>query len=55
MWVPNSERGHKMPSLEDENEITHFPKLDFLTKMRFLPFGLNFLENEGWNLRTGCL
>ena len=31
MWVPNSERGHKMPSLEGENEIPHIPKLDFLT------------------------
>ena len=39
MWVPNSERGHKMPPLEGENEIPHIPKLDFLAKMRFL----------GWN------
>ena len=31
MWVPNSERGHKMLSLEVENEIPHIPKLDFLT------------------------
>ena len=31
MWVPNSERGHKMPSLEGENEIPQIPKLDFLT------------------------
>ena len=31
MWVPNSERGHKMLSLEGENEIPHIPKLDFLT------------------------
>ena len=29
IWVPNSERGHKMPSLEGENEIPHIPKLDF--------------------------
>ena len=36
MWVPNSERGHKMPSLEGENEIPHIPKLDFLAKMWFL-------------------
>ena len=28
MWVPNSEKGPKMPSLEDENEIPHIPKLD---------------------------
>ena len=31
MWVPNSERGHKMLSLEGENEIPRIPKLDFLT------------------------
>ena len=31
MWLPNSERGHKMLSLEGENEIPHIPKLDFLT------------------------
>ena len=31
MWVTNSERGHKMLSLEVENEIPHIPKLDFLT------------------------
>ena len=29
MWVPNSERGRKMLSLEGENEIPHIPKLDF--------------------------
>ena len=53
MWVPNSERGHEMPSLEGENEIPHIPKLDFLAKMRVLPYGLNLSENEGfrthWN------
>ena len=38
MWVPNSERGHKMPSLEGENEIPHIPKLDFVAKMPFLPW-----------------
>ena len=31
MWVPNSERGHKMLSQEGENEIPQIPKLDFLT------------------------
>ena len=31
MWVPNSERGHKMPSLEGENEIPHIPFFYFLT------------------------
>ena len=29
MWVPNSERGHKIPSLEGENEIPHIPVFDF--------------------------
>ena len=55
MWVPNSERGLKMLSLRGENEIPHIPKLDFLAKMWFMPYGLNLSENEGWNLRTGCL
>ena len=36
MWVPNSKKGPKMPSLEGENEIPHIPKLDFLAKTRFL-------------------
>ena len=31
MRVPNSESGHKMPSLEGENEIPHIPVFDFLT------------------------
>ena len=36
LWVPNSERGHKMQSLEGENEIPHIAFLDFLAKMSFL-------------------
>ena len=36
MWVPNSESGPKIQSLEGENEIPHIPKLDFLAKTRFL-------------------
>ena len=32
MWVPNSERGPKMQSLEGENEIPHIPFFDFLAK-----------------------
>ena len=36
MWVPNSERGPKILSLEGENEIPHIPFLDFLTKNGFL-------------------
>ena len=31
MRVSNSESGHKMLSLEGENEIPQIPKLDFLT------------------------
>ena len=34
-----------MSSLEGENEIPHIPKLDYLAKMRFLPYGLNLSEN----------
>ena len=41
MWVPNSESGHKMWSLEGENEIPQIPILDFLTIFDFRPFGLN--------------
>ena len=29
MWVPNSERGHKIQSPEGENEIPHIPFLFF--------------------------
>ena len=32
MWVPNSEQGHKIQSLEGENEIPHNPFFDFLVK-----------------------
>ena len=30
MWVLNSEWGHKIRSLEVENEIPHIPIFDFL-------------------------
>ena len=40
MWVPNSEKGPKMPSLEGENEIPHIPFFDFLAKTCFSPFGV---------------
>ena len=33
MWVPNSERGLKMLSLEGEIEIPHIPKLDFFNDL----------------------
>ena len=47
MWVPNSERGHKMPSLEGENEIPHIPKLDFLAKTWFLTFWGELIKKWG--------
>ena len=43
LWVPNSERGHKMQSLEGENEIPHIAFLDFLAKMSFWPFGVKLM------------
>ena len=33
MWVPNSEKGPKIPSLEGENKIPHIPVFDFWAKM----------------------
>ena len=38
MWVPNSESGHNMCSLEGENEIPQIPIFDFLAKTCFSPF-----------------
>ena len=46
MWVPNSERGHKMLSLEGENEIPHIPKLDFLTIFDFLPVWVELIRKQ---------
>ena len=34
MWRPNSERGHKIRSLEGENEIPHIPIFDFLNNLQ---------------------
>ena len=36
MWVPNSERGRKMPSLQGENEIPYIPFFEFLTILALL-------------------
>ena len=47
MWVPNSKRGHKIRSLEGENEIPHIPKLDFLTIFDFLPVWFELIRKQG--------
>ena len=50
MWVPNSERVPKMPSLEGENEIPHIPKLDFLAKMQFFVIWVELIKKWGLEL-----
>ena len=52
MWVPNSERGHKMLSLEGENEIPHIPKLDFLTFFDFLPVWVELIRKQGMDFEN---
>ena len=44
MWVPNSESGHKMWSLEGENEIPQIPIIDFLAKTCFSPFWVELVR-----------
>ena len=44
MWVPNSESGHKMWSLEGENEIPQIPFFDFLAKTCFSPFWVELVR-----------
>ena len=44
MWVPNSESGHKMWSLEGENEIPQIPFFDFFAKTCFSPFWVELVR-----------
>ena len=44
MWVPNSERGHKIRLLEGENEIPHIAFLDFFNNFSFLPVGVKLMQ-----------
>ena len=44
MWVPNSESGHKMWSLEGENEIPPIAIFDFLAKTCFSPFWVELVR-----------
>ena len=47
MWVPNSESGHKMWSLEGENEIPQIPFFDFLAKTCSSPFRVELVRKWG--------
>jgi len=47
MWVPNSFAGHKMWSLEGENEIPHIPLFDFLAKTCLSPFWVELVRKCG--------
>ena len=46
LWVPHSERGHKMLFLEGENEIPRIAFMDFLTIFHFCPFLTTSAKNN---------
>ena len=50
MWVPNSERGPKIQSLEGEIEIPHISLMDFFSDFSFLPVGVELMRMkfEDW-------